>query len=218
LLILLIFLSKLIIRITRVLFITNLYLFLGHKIYLYSDKNACLCLIIKTDFIEEYVSIGKRNVFAHCWRHVKFRNILLLRLVKHIGEYSIRKYSPSVAPRSFSSRPRLRAYPVDVTSCQEKGSTRIIKGVSERRRRHRRRRFSDAAQCELYIQQTLFNHAPSCPRFPAFPKFVRRGRSYVSCLLSAQFKFTSSSGVLRHVLHRLDEIFRETCLCLRRVK
>ena len=75
-------------------------------------------------------------------------------------------------------------------------------------RHHCCRCFFGASRCELYIQQTLCNHAPSCSRSPAFPKFARRGRSYVSCLLSAQFELTSSSGVLRRALHRFDEISR----------
>lgn len=39
----------------------------------------------------------------------------------------LRKYSSFCRPRSFLSQSRLRAYLVDVTSCQEKESTRIIK-------------------------------------------------------------------------------------------
>lgn len=104
-----------------------------------------------------------------------------------------------------------------MTSCQEKGSTRIIKGVSERRHRYRRQ-LSDATRCELYIQQTLRNRTPSRSRSPMFPKFARRGRSCVSCLLSAQFELTSSSGILRRALHRFDKISRATRPCLRRVK
>lgn len=60
----------------------------------FSYKNARVCLIIKIDLVKRYASIEGKNAFTHCWRHVKFRNILLLRLVKHIGEYMyIRKYS-----------------------------------------------------------------------------------------------------------------------------
>lgn len=125
---------------------------------------------------------------------MNFRNILLSRLVKHIGEYCIRKYSLFcratflLVPTASSSLPRRRDFLSE-------------KGKHANHKRRFRKTLPPVLQCELYIQQTLRrNHTPSCnPRSPTFPKFARRGRSYVSCLLSAQLELTSSSGVLRRV-------------------
>lgn len=126
----------------------------------------------------------ERNAFTHCWRHVKFRDIsFFCAWLNTSASICIRKYS--LFCRSlFSSRPRPRAYPVDVTSCQEKESTRIIKGASERRRRRRRRRFSDGGSMRIVHSANTAQPRPVVLLFTDVPEVRAMWKKL--CFLLAQ--------------------------------
>lgn len=137
---------------------------------------------------------GERNAFAHCWRHVKFRNSLLSCLVKHTGEHSIRKYSPFcrvaflLIPAASSNLPRRRDF---------------LSGKGEHVDHKRRFRKTPpppppVLRCgSMRIVHSANTAQPRPVVLPFFLKFARRGRSCVSCLLSSQ-----SSN-----LHLLPEFF-----------
>lgn len=126
------------------------------------------------------------------------------------GEYSIRKYSPFC-------RVAFLLIPAESSSLSRRRDFLSGKGKHANHKRRFRKTPPPPVSPMWFDANCTFSkqRATTPRRAPTFLKFARRGRSYVSCLLSAQFELTSSSGVLRRALHRFDEISRETrpCLC-----
>lgn len=111
--------------------------------------------IMRIEISEKYMPVDEKETRSRIAGDSWNSGIFSFRAWLNIGKYSVRKYSPSHA---FLFIPIVFELSVDVTSYQEKESTRNIKGASKRRRR-----FFDVALCELYIQQTLLaNHVSSC--------------------------------------------------------
>jgi len=120
----------------------------------------------------------------------------------NIGKYSVWKYSSS---RAFLFIPTVFELSVDVTSYQEKESTRIIKGASKRRRR-----FFDAAlyaNC-TFSKHTACKHVSSC--FSSSNVLANLARDEVRFLAcSARSSKLLSQRFCRHALHCFGEISRE---------